>query len=507
MKLKSRPLAAVVAALAALTLAGCTSPANTASDSAAPANKTLRLPLNSPPGNFQIGNWPGGESYLFQSVYDTILHRGLDGQVGPGIAEKFDYSQDRKTLTLGIRSGMKFTDGAPVDAAAVVASLEVARKGPSSAPALTAIADVKATDDSTVTVTLSKPDAALLPVLSSQQGAVGSPKVLTAESSKLEPVGSGPYTIDKSGTTVGGVYTLKRNPDYWDVKSYPFETVVFRVMSDPTAVQNALRAGQLDFSNVQGDQLSQFEGGKFTTGHSNPQGVGAIWLVDRGGKIIPALADIRVRQAINKALDRDLISKSLGGGTMAPTNQLFSPLGKAFDEDLQKINSYDVDGAKKLMADAGYANGFDVTMPSTPISTNFESAISQALGEIGIRVKWEPIQLQDFFQKVYTGNYGMFFMYNGLTSNDAQDSSASLSGLFNVFQNMTPELQQLVDTANAAPGDKQGEAFHAVNEYLVNDAWAAPISIATNGYVISKDVTYTKPVIYGQTVLPFAPAK
>jgi ABC-type transport system substrate-binding protein len=501
-----KKLAAVVVA-AALALSGCSSSGESSGTGTGAQIKTLRLPTSAAPTSFTIGQWGGGDATLLRSVYDTILSQDLDGKIVGSIAESWKYSDDRKTLTLTIRSGMKFTDGEPVDAAAVVASLEALRKGASTSAWLSAISEVKASDSSTVVVTLSEPNAALLAALAGVAGVVGSPKSLTTESSKLEPVGSGAYTIDKSATTVGALYTLKKNSDNWNAKAYPFETVTLRVMQDPTAVQNAVLAGQLDHAGITPEQATLYDTSKFTTGQSKPQAVGALWFVDRAGKLVPALADVRVRRAINLAFDRSLIESSLNKGTSHATNQVFSPTGQAYSADLLTAKSFDVDSAKKLMADAGYANGFTVTMPSVAgVTTNFESTITQLLGDIGVKVTWESVPFQDFFKKVFTGTYGMFFFFNGFTGSDALDAQASLSGLFNPTGFITPELQALVDAANAAPEDKQAAAYQAINKHLVDEAWAAPIIYATGIYVASKNITFTPPVIGSQNLLPFRPA-
>lgn len=511
MNLGKKLAATVVAAATAVALVACSSsngstPSSSGSSGAA-APTTLHLPLSSAPTSFAIGEWGGGDATLLKSVYDTILGQDLDGKVVPGIAEAWKYSDDRKTLTLTIRSGMKFTDGEPVDAAAVVASLDALRKGATSGATLTSITDQKATDASTVVVTLSRPDAALLPVLAGVSGVVGAPKALTAESSKLEPVGSGPYTIDKAATTVGGVYTLKRNPDNWNVKAYPFETVELRVMQDATAAQNAMLAGQLDFASVTSDQIPLYDTSKFTIGQSKPQAVAALWFVDRAGATIPALTDKRVRQAINMAIDRESIAANLNKGATHATNQLLSPSDPAYSEELLTTNSFDVEAAKKLMADAGFASGFSVTMPSVQgVTTTYESTIGQELADIGITVTWESVPFQDLFQKIFTGTYPMFLFFNGVTGNDAQDTQASLTGLFNPTQFTTPELQALLDTANTASDDQQAAAWEAVNKYLVDEAWAAPFVYATSNFVTSKNVTFTPPVVGGQNLLPFAPA-
>jgi peptide/nickel transport system substrate-binding protein len=504
---------AAVTAAAALVLSACGGSSTPASGDGADAGSggeptTLRLSLQSPPSNFQIGNWSGGDATLFLSAYDTLVHRALDGSVEPAIAQSWEYNEDRTQLTLSIREGMTFTDGTPVDAAAVAASLEAARQGTSTAQNFAAIASVEATDQFTVVVTLSRPDAALVESLAGTGGAIGAPEVLAAEDSKLWPVGSGPYVLSEEESTVGSKYVLEKNDEHWNADAYPYDTVEVSIMPDPTAVSNAILAGQLDYAGLQSaDAQAQFPENQFTTGTNNPTAVGALFLVDRAGSIVPALKDARVRRAINMAFDREGIAKNLNPGTNHPTNQMFHPEDEAFSEELLQETPYDLEEAKQLMADAGYADGFSVTMPSTVVSTAYESVITQSLSDIGIDVTWESVPFQDFYSKVFGGNYGMFFMFNGFGGSAALDYNAFQSGIFNPFHSTTPELEALVAAANAAPEEKQGEAFGALNEYLVDEGWFAPITSVTGFYVVPNTVKYTPPVVFGQSVLPFAPAE
>jgi peptide/nickel transport system substrate-binding protein len=497
MKIRVSVRAVAVAIAAGLVLTGCAAP----EPSAPTGPQTLNLSVQAPPSDFSVGNWTGGDPTLLLSIYDTIV--GVDGKgaIVPAIAESWEYSDDSLTLTFTIREGQKFSNGEIVDAAAVAASLQQSRQGASSSANLASIADVTAPDDTTVVVTLAEPDAALLTLLGGAAGVVGAPSVLTAESSTLEPVGSGAYTLDKAATTVGSVYSLTRNDDNWNADAYPFETVKMTVIADDTAALNALKAGQLDYGRISEAQIAQFPESEYTTGESLPAAVGGLWLVDRAGDIVPALADVRVRQAINMALDRDSIASNLTEGAF-PTTQIYSPTGEAYSKDLEETYPFDVEAAKGLMAEAGYADGFEITMPSTVISQVYDATISQELSEIGITVNYETVPFQDFYSKVFGGNYAMYFMFNGFSGNDAQDTNSVMGGVFNPFGTTTPELDELLDAANAAPLDEQGEAFAAVNEYLVDEAWFAPISYATGVWVATNRITFTPPVSQ-HDVLPF----
>ncbi|WP_426592659.1 ABC transporter substrate-binding protein [Cellulomonas sp. McL0617] len=499
--------------MAAAMLAACSGGSNTPNatstgGSAGHTSQTLHLTQSAAPGSFELGNWSGAESILSTAVYDPIVGVGLDGKLAPGVAKSWEYNADHTQLTFHIRTGTKFTDGSPVDAQAVVTSIEALRKGPVTSGVWSAVSKVEATDDSTVVLTYSAPYAALLPSLNGPNGAIASPKSVGQASAKQDPVGSGPYVLNKASTVVGSKYVLDRNPDYWNAKAYPFDHVDVTIIADPTASQNALRSGQVDViaAGIAPDVVATFPKGQFSSGENTPTAVGVIYLADRAGTVVPALANEKVRQAINLAFDRDTIAAKLVGKGSAATNQVVNPKGGAYSKDLEAKTPYDVKKAKQLMADAGYGGGFDVTMPSTVYTTQFESTISQSLADIGIKVTWEPVPFQDFFTKVFQQTYGMFFMYNGLTPAPSMDVSSNLTGLFNPFGTKTPELDALLVKANAADDATSDDAWKAANAYLVDNSWFAPLNSTTGFWVSSKKVVYTPPVQYGVNLLPYAPA-
>jgi peptide/nickel transport system substrate-binding protein len=511
MKIASAVRAVAVSAIVAIGLAGCSaggSSSGSSGGSTGVSSQTLHLATTAPPGSFVIGSWSGGESLLSTAVYDTLVTLDVDGKLAPGIAKSWEYNADRTVLTLHIRSGMKFSNGEAVDAKAVAASMEALRKGASSSASWAHVSSVAAKDASTVVVTLSQADAALLPNMAGTNGAIGAPSALAAASSKLTPVGSGPYTLDTKKTVVGSKYVLDRNPKNWNASNYRFAHVEVSVIGDTTAAQNALRSGQVDVLPAAGTQaqVAQFSKSQFNSGENKPTAVAVLWIADRAGKIQPALADPRVREAINLVFDRKTIASKLIGPGSQPTNQVVNPLNPSFSKKLLDVTPFDVAKAKKLMADAGYANGFKVTMPSTPISTQFESVITQSLASINITATWESVPFQDFFAKVFGQSYPMYFMFNGLSSFDSIDVMSSIGGAFNPFGTTTPELQQLLTTANSAPDNQQAAAWGAANEYLVKNYWNAPLNVTSGYWVASNKVKYTAPTQYNVNLLAYAPA-
>src|SRR5262249_38983909 len=148
-----------------------------------------------------------------------------------------------------------------------------------------------------------------------------------------------------------------------------------------------------------------------------------------------------------------------------PTVELFNPKGQAYDPALEKTYSYDVAGAKKLLAQAGYPNGFSVQMPSFVTTSVFNPTVAQALADIGIKVTWAPVPLQQQVPALTSGKFPMYFNIYGLdTDADLIDTYfGTQATAANPFASTDPELSKLVAQANA--GDTT--AYKKINEFAV----------------------------------------
>jgi len=492
---------AAILVVAVATASGCSGGGNTP----ATAPDRLRISVTTTPNSFQVGAWSGGDAVTYLSMYDTIFLRNANGELEPSIAEEWSYSEDNTQLTLDIRPDMEFSDGSPVDAAAVAASLEFARSGPATASNLDNVTSVEA-DGEQVVIDLSQPDASLVPALAGVVGVVGAPDSLESEDAVLNPVGSGAYVLDTAATTAGSVYVMQKNEDHWNADSYPFDTVEVRIIPDPAAVQNAILSGQLDFGAITADAETQFSPSQFSTGTFAPVALGALWIADREGTVVPQLADERVRQAIALAFDREQIATNLDPGRNNATNQIFNPDGDTWDEGLLD-GSYDPDRARELLEEAGYGDGFALTMPSSVITTAYESVITSSLADIAITVNWETVPVQNYYAQILAKNYGMFFGQYGFTGFDPQDVKRMTSGIFNPFQLSEPQFQQLTTAVGAASPDDQSDALGDVNQFFLQQNWIAPITAVTGKYAVSNDFKYTPQTGTANGVRPFAPAE
>ncbi|MEV1063642.1 ABC transporter substrate-binding protein [Streptomyces sp. NPDC050263] len=437
----------------------------------------------------------GNNTQYYQPVYDSLLRLSPTAEVKPNLATKWSYDAARTVLTLTLRTGVKFTDGTAFDAAAVKANLLHTKEGSSEAAGqLTSISGVDVVDATTVAIKLSAPDPSLVPNLGNVAGMMASPQAITAGTLKAAPVGSGPYTLDKSATTAGSTYTFVRNPGYWNKAAFPFDKIVLKPLTDPTAVLNALRSGQVNGAllasakNVAPAKSSGLNVTEYTSGD-----VEGVYIWDREGKIVKALGDVRVRQALNYAFDRSTIVKTAKQGLGKATTQIFNPASSAFDSSLDSTYSYDPAKAKQLLTEAGYPNGFSVTVPDvSAVFPDQQAAMIQQLEDIGIKVKVDKIPVTQFVNALIAGKYALSYMtLASFRPWDTIQIEVAETALWNPLHTEDAKVTDLIDQARSATGAAQDALFKELNTYLVDQAWNAPWDSVESTYATTKNVTFT----------------
>jgi peptide/nickel transport system substrate-binding protein len=479
---------AAVALAASLALTAC---GGDASPEAASAPTTLTFGVQAAPNSLDPAQLHDGQQrYVWGAVYDTLIYSDNEGVLQPGAAKSWEYSADAKSLTLKLRDDMKFSDGDPVTSAAVKTSLERTRTtaGPQQSN-LSAVASVEAPDDHTAVINLSRPDPNLLVALSYGAGAIGDPDTVNEPRTALDPVGSGPYTLDRTATVDGTRYVLNRRDDHWNAEAYPFKTVTVRVIPDRTALFNALLTKELDAGTVDAAQAKQIEASGFSLTPVEDVSTAAIVIADRAGQVAPPLADARVRQAINHAFDRQKMLDALVSGNGRPTGQIFNKLSAAYDEKLDSAYDFDPEKARSLMKEAGYGNGFSLTMPATLIVQTYQASITQALADIGIKVDWEPVPAQSSGQ---TTKWGMYFNL-GTTAAPSRTTALYFgkSGSQNPFKYEDPKMNDLLaKLAGETDSKRAGEIYKEINTYVTDNAWLAPLFSLQSTWATAKGIEY-----------------
>jgi peptide/nickel transport system substrate-binding protein len=279
---------------------------------------TLNIALNGPPLSFDPARADNGNGVIYtQLVYEPLIRAASDGTLQPGLATEWGYvGEGNKQFEVKIREGAKFSDGTPVTTEAVAASLNYFVKN-ATGPTAAAFAGITATavDASTVSIATAQ-DNPSLPELMNQiylAGDIIAPAGLAnPEALASAPIGAGPYVLDASATVSGDHYTYTANPEYWDKSAQHFKTIVVKVIPSTTSALQALRTGQVDFMTGDAQTVEAAKGANLQV-FNGPQAWEGFFLIDRAGQVVPAMGDVRVRQALNYAIDREAIATALYG--------------------------------------------------------------------------------------------------------------------------------------------------------------------------------------------------
>lgn len=489
MKLGPKAAATALIVSAALTLTAC---GGSASSGGGTAAKTTTLTL----GALQeIRSWDPAQAHVghvlqpYQAAYDSLLLREPDGTLSPMLATAWKYNDANTKLTLDLRTDVNFSDGAKFDAEAAKANLDHFKQanGPQMAQ-LTAVSDVAVVDADTIELNLSAPDPSLEFYLSQAAGLMGSPKALGSEAIKTEPVGSGPYVMDKAATVKDSQSVFTAREDYWNKDIQKFEKVTFKILTDLTARTNALVSGQVDATLLDPKTGKQAEGAKMKLVATEVDWQGLL-LLDRDGVKNPALGNVKVRQAINHAFDRKTIVDQVLMGQGTPTSQPFGKASGAWTEELENYYSYDPAKAKQLLKEAGYETGVVLEVPAVPGFETQLAVIKQQLNDIGITLNVGAALTNTYTSDIAAQKFtSIFFSLFQGEPWVATNQIISTKALYNPFKNTTPELQAKIDAVEKG-GKDSAKLAQEVNKYVVEQAWFAPLYRVNQMYYHNSKVT------------------
>ncbi|MFZ0529075.1 MAG: ABC transporter substrate-binding protein [Propionicimonas sp.] len=509
-----RGIIAAASAALLLALAACSGPATGSGSTAAATSATLTLaPITDAlPWDLKDAGL-GHNTIYYQAPYDSLLRLDPKGNVIPNLATEWKYQDDANTvLALTLRSDVTFSDGEKFNATAVKTNFEHNATGSNEvAGQLKGIKSTEVVDDTHVKVTLSAPDPSFVANIGSVAGMMASPKAIADGTLKEGPVGSGPYVMDKAATTPASVYTFTRNDKYWNTAAFPFDKIVYKPMTDPTAALNALRSGQVDGALLTTPKnIAPAKAGGLNILEYAPGDVNGVYIWDRGGTICKPLGDLKVRQAINYAFDRATIVDKAFAGMGEPTLQVFNPASTAFDAALNSTYPYDPAKAKTLLTDAGYPDGF--SCDSVDLSSYFpeaQAAMVEQLGAVGIKINLKQVPAAQVITQLLAGKFPIsFFSLASFRSWDTVTIQLKKDALWNLFKYEDPQVTALIKKAQFASEADAPAIYKELNTYITQQAWNAPWSVVKNAYAYSKKVTVVAqeftpvPFIYN-----FAPAK
>ena len=336
---------------------------------------------------------------LYGNVFEGLVRFAVDGSVLPQLAASWDVSADGLTYTFHLRPGVRFHDGRPFDASAAKFSLDRALAADSVNPQksrLRAVRNVDAIDPHTLKISLSRRSGGLLQSLAWGSFVMVSPD--SASNNAGHPVGTGPFRF--SEWRRGDSLTLVRNPDYWSTPA-ALDQATFKFVADPGAAYAALMAGDVDaFGNYPApESFAQFAADpRFAVFVGTTEGETILSLNNRR----PPLNNLLVRRAIAHALDRRAIIDGAMFGYGTPIGSHFPPRNPAY-VDLTNQYPHDVAAAKKLLAQAGYAQGFAVSLKLPPPSYARRGGeiIAAQLAAVGIHATIENLEWAQWLDQVF----------------------------------------------------------------------------------------------------------
>ncbi len=339
-----------------------------------------------------------GTREVMFNVFEGLMKPTSDGDLTPAIAEKYVVSDDRMTYTFYLREGVKFHNGDEVTAEDVVYSINrcaaAAETGIVPVEAFSVISDIQAVDDHTVTITISEPSNEFISYLTTAILPAGYDQQDTA------PVGTGPFKF--VSRTAQDSVVLERFDDYWGTPAQ-LDRVTLKIMENADSLMMSLQSGAIDLcahlTSTQVDQLKD----NFDVAEGTMNLVQALYL----NNAEKPFDDVRVRQALSYAVDKQAIIDLAFDGYGSPIgSSMYPAFGKYFDDSLTNYYTKNVDKAKALLADAGYPDGFSmtITVPSN-YKPHMETAevLVQQLADIGVQATIEPIEWESWVSDVYTG--------------------------------------------------------------------------------------------------------
>ena len=440
------------------------------------------------PADLEIGN----RVQYWQPVYDTLIRLNADAEPEPNLATEWAFNDDNTVLTLQLRDDVTFTDGEPFNGEAVKANIEHIKAGAGQNRFMVAAIDeVVVNSETEVELHLSEPVPALVSYLGWVAGVMASPAALEGGAIATEPVGSGPYLYSAEDSTSGTEYVYTKNPDYWNPDDFPYEEYIVRPINDVTALVNALKTGQVNGASLTPAVADEVAASGATV-ETNAIAWAGLLLADRNGAMVPELADVRVRQAINLAIDREGLVQAILNGYGTPTSQVFNVQSAAYVEDLDDAYTYDVERAQELMDEAG-VTGFTITLPAWDGPwTNLFPILADQLAEIGVTVQYAQIPPDQAISQALSGDYPVvWFPLASATAWQDIETWVAPEAPWNMLGATDDELTALIEEAQFASGDEQTEAFAAVGEWLVDNAWFAPVFRQDNVFGTTPDTAVT----------------
>jgi peptide/nickel transport system substrate-binding protein len=433
---------------------------------------------------------PSTDGPVLSIAYAPIIHDNPDGTFSPGLATKWRFVGGHKVFEFTLRRNARFSDGAPVTAAAVVTWFNYFAKSKSIfAGLLGPKPKFRAVNKWTVRITMSIPNPSMPLLLSEENvtwGFVASPKAVANDNLfNKATYGAGPYKLDYSHTVPGDHYTFVPNPYYWDKSAIKFKQIYMKAFADPSSALQAQQAGQID---VQWSTDSSTAAAAEASGLQVVSAPFAVQFFQLNAKASKPLSDTRVRQAMNYAIDRKAIAKALYGKYAAPSSEF--TITPDADPGLQNYYAYNPTKAKSLLAAAGYSNGFTFNMDvGNDPGAKLAGLVAHYLQAVGIKANVVTFPTGSAYVNAIFGfkdDSWLLAADVGVPTPVEFPSFIGKASAFGPPEPTNPQVEQLY--FHGLKSSNPTKAWKKAWSIITTDAWFLPISTISDLVYVSKSV-------------------
>lgn len=431
------------------------------------------------------------------NIYQSVAVPGQYAITG-GVAQSWTVSNNYSTVTLHIRPNMVFSNGQPVTADDVEASLNHTKTSPLRS-SLSAIQSMTVTDPHTLVIQLNRPTAGDFMWAMTYIDGMIMPASNIANASK-QPIGAGPYVLQSYQP--GSSMVLVKNPKYWNSSAYPLHAVDFvEVTNGPQAV-SALTSGAIDMIALDPEQYSEVKNNP-SIGVSITPSYDYVVLQTRNNQ--PPFNNTQVRSALQYAVDRATINKAIYAGVGRPAYQPFPPNSPGYNKKVDNSYTYQPKKAKEMLAKAGYPNGVSFKMMVPANDTTFQrlaTVLQSQLSAAGFHASIQLIPGSDLLQDVYLNGQGNALLSEELTngpdiSNTFESNFEPTGFVAQHLGTVDNAIAPMIEQANTSLSPTvQGPLMQQVSATVMSQGLETPLEFEPS------IIAYNKATVGGKVVAP-----
>jgi peptide/nickel transport system substrate-binding protein len=489
---------------------------------AAAQAESLTVALSSAPSSIDPHFATTGQNQQLSMVmFDRLVHIDEDGQFTEGLATEWEVSEDRLTWTFTLREGVSFHNGEEFTAEDVVFTIERIPEVPNS-PApftqrLAAIESVEAVDGQTVEIRTNAPAPTLLTDLSTiyiVSRSIGEAPSAAFDSGEAA-FGTGPFRF--VSYTPGDRLVIERNDEYWG-DPVDFEQITIRFIDNSAARVASLQAGEVDFIDAVPpndlERLDQMAGIEVV---AEPSARLIYMGLDQGDETTPQVRaldgseienpflDHRVREALSLAINREALVDRIQFGSGAPAGQ-FAPEGIFGHNPDIEAPPYDIDRARDLLEDAGFGDGFRLTVhgPSDRYVNDADVtlAVGQMWSQLGLEVEVETLPFNVYSPAATAREFSAFLFSFGITTGESSLGYRNVLATYdeergwgsnNRFRYSNEEFDAALAAAFEAFDDSEREAhLQEAARIAAEDVALIPLYWEGNNWAVREGLTFTQ---------------